>query len=82
MSDWPKYNPERHSPTNDRDTAWCRRCGDDNGASCHVDFPCRCCETARADEAEAEVEALRASLQDWSAMAKAWAAGEYEAGER
>ena len=53
MTAWPKHNEERHR--NPWNRPWCARCT----TECLADSPCRCCETARADEAEAEAEAHR-----------------------
>lgn len=54
---WPKYNAERHV----REGFWCLTCEtpDCHAGICAPDRPCRCCETARADEAEAAVRDLR-----------------------
>ena len=51
MTAWPKYNPEAHEPWMPRASTalMCRRCRD----LCGEPIPCRCCETARANEAEA-----------------------------
>ena len=64
------HNPERHTTfassggvaTCSRETGWCT-----------PERPCGCCMDEEARRLAAEVEALRASPQDWSAMAKAWA---------
>lgn len=61
MSNWPKYNPDRHFEWAE-DTVVsieCIQCD----RNCRPDNPCRCCETARADAAEAENAELRATIQ-------------------
>ena len=57
MTAWPKYNPEAHEPWMPRASTalMCRRCRD----LCGEPIPCRCCETARADEAEAALKRVR-----------------------
>ena len=47
MSEWPKYNPDRHDIEICGYLA-CLRCG----SVCNEGWRCRCCETARADDAE------------------------------
>ena len=54
MTDWPKYNAGRHH-VNRHGHVDCQRCL----GCCIPDNPCRCCETARANEAEAENAILR-----------------------
>ena len=65
MSDWPKYNPERHRrlsngeficDDSDADVERYWGCLED----CRPGDPCRCCEKARADAAEAAIERVRA----------------------
>ena len=56
MTAWPKPYPDQHK--NPWNRPWCARCT----TECLADSPCRCCETARADEAEAECNALSARL--------------------
>ena len=52
MSNWPKYNVERHI------VAVGVAC-DECEVLCLSSDPCRCCEKARADDAEGVVKAVR-----------------------
>ena len=57
MSTWPKYNEERHK--NPWNRPWCARCA----TECLADSLCRCCETARADAAEAAIQRVRETCE-------------------
>ena len=64
MSDWPKCNPERH-------VDWMSHLGSTALLCncclmlCAERYPCRCCETARADEAEAALARVRTVRDKW-----------------
>ena len=62
MSDWPKYNPERHAyfaPHGSKRVPYCPKTRGGCGQPCSLEHPCRCCETARADAAEAAIQRVR-----------------------
>ena len=62
MSTWPKYNPERHRRVHDPRVMDCF-CSEE--FYCSEDQPCPCCETARADAAEAALERVRKLRDQW-----------------
>lgn len=59
MSDWPRYNPDRHTSWPDRSGSHCWECK----TNCFDADRCDCCvlaaETERADDAEATVQRVR-----------------------
>ena len=75
MSDWPKYNPERHAyfaPHGSKRVPYCPKTRGGCGQPCSLEHPCRCCETARADAAEAAIQRVRAFCDQRDAEAQAF----------
>ena len=68
MSTWPKYNPERHVAWTTTPSGEWLDCGAANCGPCSEFFPCRCCEAARADEAEATLERVRDAVSEYRSM--------------